>query len=112
MKVFESKGFPLHALLNKAASFQRRLKTPARSPEGFELSVATNHLGHFLLSRLLVPLLTQTQTSEQEFNPNFQSRLVTLGTVTANSEEFGGKLASMARLKKQHARLCLAQPAP
>jgi len=111
VKVFESKGFPLHALLNNAASFQPRLKTPARSPEGFELSVATNHLGHFLLSRLLVPLLTQTQTSEQEFNPNFQSRLVTLGTVTANFEEFGGKLASMARLKKQHARLCLAQPA-
>ncbi|WP_297722454.1 protochlorophyllide reductase [Limnohabitans sp. Rim8] len=92
VKDFESKGFALHALLNNAASYQPRLKTPARSPEGFEISVATNHLGHFLLSRLLMPLLIQTQTSEQESKPNFQSRLVTLGTVTANSEEFGGKV--------------------
>ncbi|CAN1571378.1 FabG Dehydrogenases with different specificities (related to short-chain alcohol dehydrogenases) [Burkholderiaceae bacterium] len=89
---YASKGLPLHALLNNAASYQPRLQTPARSPEGFELSVATNHLGHFLLSRLLMPLLIQTQTSEQKTNPNFQSRLVTLGTVTANSEEFGGKV--------------------
>jgi len=89
LKVFEPKGFPLHALLNNAASYQARLKIPARSPEGFELSVATNHLGHFLLSRLLMPLLIQTQTFEQEFNPNLQSRLVSLGTVTANSEKFG-----------------------
>ena len=48
-----AKGWPLHALLNNAASYQPRLQSPARSPEGFELSVATNHLGHFLLSRLL-----------------------------------------------------------
>ena len=92
VKDFESKGFPLHALLNNAASYQPRLKTPARSPEGFELSVATNHLGHFLLSRLLMPLLIKTQTSERESQPTFQSRLVNLGTVTANSEEFGGKV--------------------
>jgi protochlorophyllide reductase len=92
VKDFESKGFPLHALLNNAASYQPRLKTPARSPEGFELSVATNHLGHFLLSRLLMPLLIQTQTSERENQSDFRSRLVTLGTVTANSEEFGGKV--------------------
>ena len=92
VKNHASKGLPLHALLNNAASYQPRLKTPARSPEGFELSVATNHLGHFLLSRLLMPLLIQTQISEQKKYPQFLSRLVTLGTVTANSEEFGGKV--------------------
>lgn len=92
VKNFESKGLPLHALLNNAASYQPRLKTPARSPEGYELSVATNHLGHFLLSRLLMPLLIRTQASERASHPSFQSRLVTLGTVTANSEEFGGKV--------------------
>jgi len=55
VKNHASKGLPLHALLNNAASYQPRLKTPVRSTEGFELSVATNHLGHFLLSRLLMP---------------------------------------------------------
>jgi protochlorophyllide reductase len=87
-----AKGWPLHALLNNAASYQPRLKIPARSPEGFELSVATNHLGHFLLSRLMLNLLLKTQTQEQLSHPDFRSRLITLGTVTANSEEFGGKV--------------------
>ena len=31
------------------------LKEPARSPEGYEISVATNHFGHFLLMNLLLP---------------------------------------------------------
>ena len=92
VKDYESKGFPLHALLNNAASYQPRLKTPARSPERFELSVATNHLGHFLLSRLFMTLLIKTQTFEQSSQPTFRARLVTLGTVTANSEEFGGEV--------------------
>jgi len=84
--------WPLHALLNNAASYQPRLKTPARSPEGYELSVATNHLGHFLLSRLLMDLLLSTQEQERAQQPAFRARLITLGTVTANSEEFGGKV--------------------
>jgi protochlorophyllide reductase len=55
-----------------------------RSPEGFEISVATNHFGHFLLSRLLLDDLKRADQPT--------GRLVTLGTVTANSEEFGGKV--------------------
>ena len=85
-QTFLDSGRPLRVLLNNAASYQPRLKAPARSPEGFELSVATNHLGHFLLSRLLLPVLTASHTKE------VPARLITLGTVTANSEEFGGKV--------------------
>jgi protochlorophyllide reductase len=87
---FRSTGMPLHALLNNAATYMPRLKTPARSPEGFELSVATNHFGHYLLSRLLLDLLFKTQKEHSQ--KDFRSRLITLGTVTANSEEFGGKV--------------------
>ena len=85
-QTFLDSGLPLRVLLNNAASYQPRLKAPARSPEGFELSVATNHLGHFLLSRLLLPALIASHTKDAP------ARLITLGTVTANSEEFGGKV--------------------
>jgi protochlorophyllide reductase len=81
---FHALGRPLHALVNNAAVYLPRLKEPMRSPEGFEISVATNHFGHFLLSRLL---LDDLKRADQPIG-----RLVTLGTVTANSEEFGGKV--------------------
>ena len=84
VSAFRSTGRPLHALVNNAAVYLPRLETPARSPEGYEISVATNHLGHFLLSRLLLGDLEQARDPAP--------RLVTLGTVTANSEEFGGKV--------------------
>lgn len=77
-------GRPLHALVCNAATYQPLLKEPARSPEGYELNVATNHLGHFLLSHLLLDQL--------ESNGSIAPRLITLGTVTANAAEFGGKV--------------------
>jgi protochlorophyllide reductase len=79
---FRATGSALDALVCNAAVYLPRLKEPKRSPEGFEISVATNHLGHFLLSTLLLPDLARAPSP----------RLVTLGTVTANSEEFGGKV--------------------
>jgi protochlorophyllide reductase len=68
--------------VNNAAVYLPQLAAPQRSPEGYEISVATNHFGHFLLSLLLLPALQRAANA----------RLVTLGTVTANSEEFGGKV--------------------
>lgn len=79
---FRALGRPLDALVNNAAVYLPRLSAPLRSPQGYEISVATNYLGHFLLSNLLLPDLER----------GAGKRLVTLGTVTANSEEFGGKV--------------------
>ncbi len=81
---FKAGGLPLHALVCNAAVYLPLLKQPSRSPEGYEISVATNHFGHFLLSHLLLPSLTPLNGQAP--------RLITLGTVTANSEEFGGKV--------------------
>jgi protochlorophyllide reductase len=67
-----------------AAVYLPRLKEPARSPEGYEISVATNYFGHFLLGNMLLPDLRGIGAEP--------ARLITLGTVTANSEEFGGKV--------------------
>jgi protochlorophyllide reductase len=79
---FRQTGRPLDALLLNAAVYLPRATAPLRSPEGYEISVATNYFGHFLLANLLMPDLKKTATP----------RLITLGTVTANSEEFGGKV--------------------
>jgi protochlorophyllide reductase len=79
---FRATGLPLDALLLNAAVYLPRLTEPMRSPEGFEISVATNYFGHFLLANLLIP----------ELQKSAAPRLITLGTVTANSEEFGGKV--------------------
>jgi protochlorophyllide reductase len=84
---FHALGRPLQALVNNAATYLPRLKAPRRSPEGYEISVATNHFGHFLLSRLLLDDLKRAAATMGS-----RARLVTLGTVTANSEEFGGKV--------------------
>jgi protochlorophyllide reductase len=84
---FHGLGLPLDALLLNAAVYLPRLEAPMRSPEGYEISVATNYFGHFLLAHLLLDDLKKAKGRLPS-----PPRLITLGTVTANSEEFGGKV--------------------
>ena len=81
---------PLDALVCNAAVYMPTLKAPLFSPQGYELSMATNHLGHFLLIRLLLDKLVGDGNGKG--SGGVQKRLVILGTVTANSKEFGGKI--------------------
>ena len=81
---FQSTGRPLDALVCNAAVYLPLLKQPQRSPQGYELSMATNHFGHFLLIQLLLDSLKQSTHPSR--------RLLILGTVTANSKELGGKI--------------------
>ncbi len=81
---FRALGRSLEALVCNAAVYLPLEKTPQYSPDGYELSVATNHLGHFLLCNLLLPDLQQSPAAEK--------RLIILGTVTANKAELGGKI--------------------
>ncbi|NET53328.1 MAG: protochlorophyllide reductase, partial [Merismopedia sp. SIO2A8] len=78
------RGRSLVALICNAAVYLPLEKEPKRSAEGYELSVATNHLGHFLLCNLLLEDLKNSPSSDK--------RLIILGTVTANPKELGGKI--------------------
>ncbi len=50
---FQAKGYPLHLLINHAGgSFPG--KQARYTADGFELTFGTNHLGHFLLTNLLL----------------------------------------------------------
>ncbi|MDF5708677.1 MAG: protochlorophyllide reductase [Nostoc sp. S4] len=80
---FRASGKSLDALVCNAAIYMPLLKEPLRSPEGYELTVTTNHLGHFLLCNLLLEDLQKSSS---------QPRLVILGTVTHNPDELGGKI--------------------
>ncbi len=81
---FRATGRFLDALVCNAAVYLPLLKKPMRSRDGYELSVATNHLGHFLLCNLMLKDLMKS--------PSADKRLVILGTVTANPKELGGKI--------------------
>ena len=84
VELFRGLNRPLTALVINAAVYKPLLKEPEWSAQGYELSMATNHLGHFLLARLLL--------EDLKASPSSDKRLITLGTVTANSKELGGKI--------------------
>ena len=81
---FRARGLTLDALVCNAAIYMPLIKEPLRSPEGFELTVTTNHLGHFLLCNLMLQDLQRSSYRDR--------RLVILGTVTHNPDELGGKI--------------------
>ncbi|NDJ18959.1 protochlorophyllide reductase [Myxacorys almedinensis] len=84
VKNFRESGRSLDALVCNAAVYMPLLKEPLYSVDGYELSVATNHLGHFLLCNLMLEDLKTSNANEP--------RLIILGTVTANPKELGGKI--------------------
>ncbi|XP_064121928.1 retinol dehydrogenase 12-like [Macrobrachium nipponense] len=58
----------LHVLINNAGIF---MCPYTRTEDGFEMQMGTNHLGHFLLTNLLLPLLTHQEPA----------RVVTLSSI-------------------------------
>lgn len=84
VKAFRESGQRLDTLVCNAAVYMPQLKEPQRNKDGYELSVATNHLGHFLLCQLML--------EDLQNSPAPDKRLVILGTVTANPKEVGGKI--------------------
>ncbi|MED6191450.1 Short-chain dehydrogenase TIC 32, chloroplastic [Stylosanthes scabra] len=73
-----SSGRPLNILINNAGV----MATPFQlSPDNIELQFATNHLGHFLLTNLLLETMKKTINDESVYNSYFaygQSKLANI----------------------------------
>lgn len=74
---FRLTGRPLDVLVCNAAVYFPTAKEPTFTAEGFELSVGTNHLGHFLLCRLLLEDLKKSDYP--------QKRLIIVGSITGTA---------------------------
>lgn len=77
---FRQSGRPLDVLVCNAAVYFPTAREPTFTAEGFELSVGTNHLGHFLLSRLLLDDLNKSDYPSK--------RLIIVGSITGNNMKF------------------------
>lgn len=53
-----AKNIPIHGLINNAG-----LAARGQTKDGFELTFGTNHLGHYLFTRLLIPRLQEAGTA-------------------------------------------------
>ncbi|HEY9689603.1 MAG TPA: protochlorophyllide reductase [Coleofasciculaceae cyanobacterium] len=84
VSAFRSLGRSLDALVGNAAVYMPLIKEPLWSPEGYELTMTTNHLSHFLLCNLML--------EDMKRSPYPDRRMVILGTVTHNPDELGGKI--------------------
>lgn len=59
VEAFHAQGLPLHGLINNAGLMVVE-KQPKFTADGFELTFGVNHLGHFLLTHLLLPHLLRS----------------------------------------------------
>jgi protochlorophyllide reductase len=85
---FRASGRPLDALVCNAAVYLPVDKEPSYSADGYELSVAVNHLGHFLLANELLPDLEKSD----------HKRLVIVGSITGNDNTIAGNIPPRADL--------------
>mmetsp|Transcript_3165 Transcript_3165/g.4396 ORF Transcript_3165/g.4396 Transcript_3165/m.4396 type:complete len:411 (+) Transcript_3165:70-1302(+) len=84
--VFNLKAFKgprgLDRLVCNAAVYLPKDPNPRFTEDGFEMSMGVNHLGHFLLTQLLLPDLKKVKNS----------RVIIVGSITGNQNTVGGGL--------------------
>lgn len=85
---FRASGRTLDALVCNAAVYLPVDKEPSFSADGYEMSVAVNHLGHFLLANELLPDLEKSD----------YKRLVIIGSITGNTNTIAGNIPPQADL--------------
>lgn len=90
VETFRRSNRPLDVLVCNAAVYLPTAKDPTYTADGFELSVGTNHLGHFLLARLLLDDLKKSEYP--------QKRLIIVGSITGNTNTLAGNVPPKANL--------------
>jgi len=79
--------------LNAGLSRNTSAKDVLRTKQGFELTIGTNHLGHFYLTQLLLPLL-----EKKDEGGNTSSRIVVTASGVHDPDSPGGAQGSKATL--------------
>ncbi|CAM0144982.1 unnamed protein product [Urochloa decumbens] len=87
---FRRSGMPLDSLVCNAAIYRPTARTPTFTADGHEMSVGVNHLGHFLLARLLLEDLQKSDYPSR--------RLIILGSITGNTNTLAGNIPPKAGL--------------
>jgi len=90
---FLASGMSLDTLVANGAIYLPTAEAPTYNADGWEISVATNHLGHFLLCNLLLPKLSEGAKA----NPG-SKRMVIVGSVTGNTNTMAGNIPPKADL--------------
>ncbi|MEZ4837199.1 MAG: SDR family NAD(P)-dependent oxidoreductase [Caldilineaceae bacterium] len=101
--VFEERHSRLDALINNAANFDISMKRPQLTAEGVETIFATNHLGPFLLTNLLVDRLKAAAPSRVI---NIASKgLLTYPFLSIEFDNLNGQRKFSAQHAYYHAKL-------
>lgn len=96
-KAWRQRGLPLHALINNAGVFL--MSAPRQETcDGLEAHMGTNHLGHFLLTLLLLPSLRSTakQTGRAGRVVHVSSKLHFMGRIDRGDPMLRAKYNSLA----------------
>lgn len=80
VSAFQARGNPLHVLINNAGGSIPG-KEARFTEDGFELTFGTNHLGHFLLTNLLL----------EDLKRSAPARVITVSSELHNPDHAGGR---------------------
>lgn len=86
---FKNAEMPLDCVIANAAVYLPTAKEPTFTADGYELSVGTNHLGHFLLCNLLLEDLKKSKNGP---------KMIIVGSITGNTNTLAGKIPPQADL--------------
>lgn len=88
---FRRSGRPLDVLVCNAAVYLPTAKEPRYTADGYELSVGTNHLGHFLLANMLMEDIQHKENDGER-------RVIIVGSITGNTNTVAGNVPPKANL--------------